>query len=793
MQQRYLWRIIIGLFVLWTAPLHAQSGTEFGDDLDNFFDRAYGSEYEDLMVERIEGQIERYFDGYTNRVVEQRHRYWNRDLSSWSDYRRSIRENRTRFREIIGVVDERETAGIEFFSQDQSSTLVGETPRYSIFQVRWPVLDGIRGEGLLLRPKGEVAAHVVAYPEADQTPEQLVGLESGLPEASQYARRLAETGVEVLVPVVIDRDHEFSGGMRIPRYHWREDREEHVELRTNQPHREWIYRQSYVNGRHLIGYEVQKGLAAVDWFEQQGAAQIGVAGYGEGGLLAFYAAAVDERINAALVSGYFGPREELWREPVYRNVWGLLKRFGDAEIAGMVMPRSLILEYSEVPNVQGPGEVEQFVENERWNQRVARHAGSAGELWTPGFKEVSAEIERVNHLFADGDLQPNLQLVHDDEKTTGPGSSAALSAFTASLGIDGLGEAGSPPEFRQSAVDNEARMERQMEEITRHLMRHVVDSDFTRYRYIDGDLSSPQAWDASMERYRDSLYEQIIGRLPEELPPPNVHRRQIFDRENWVGYEVVMDVLPGVRGWGLLAVPKDIEQDEKRPLVVAQHGAGGTPTTPLQVDSYNNLLSQLVERGFVVFAPHAPYSFNVRRATPVRASVYSVIIPQYRQTLDWLKTLDYVDAGRIGFYGKSWGGRTALRVPPLLDDFKLAICSAYFNQWPRKAMDPNYSTSYLNNGSIGVLEFNQGNTFGHAEMAQLMAPRPYMVENGYYDGVKPDEWAAYEFAKVKRVYQLLGVGDRAVFGSHIGGHEVHADTIFPFLHEYLKHPVPATN
>ena len=35
---------------------------------------------------------------------------------------------------------------------------------------------------------------------------------------------------------------------------------------TNQPHREWIYRMAFEAGRHIIGYEVQKVLAAVDWF-----------------------------------------------------------------------------------------------------------------------------------------------------------------------------------------------------------------------------------------------------------------------------------------------------------------------------------------------------------------------------------------------------------------------------------------------------------------------------------------------------------------------------------------------
>jgi cephalosporin-C deacetylase-like acetyl esterase len=102
---------------------------------------------------------------------------------------------------------------------------------------------------------------------------------------------------------------------------------------TDQPHREWIYRQSFHMGRHIIGYEVQKVLAADDWFhgKRGGERKIGVAGYAEGGLIAFYAAAADTHIDAALVSGYFDTRQQVWSEPIYRNVWGLLHEFGDAD------------------------------------------------------------------------------------------------------------------------------------------------------------------------------------------------------------------------------------------------------------------------------------------------------------------------------------------------------------------------------------------------------------------------------------------------------------------------------
>ena len=38
-------------------------------------------------------------------------------------------------------------------------------------------------------------------------------------------------------------------------------------------------------------------------------------------------------LRATLVSGYFQPARALWREPIYRDVWGLLREFGDADIA----------------------------------------------------------------------------------------------------------------------------------------------------------------------------------------------------------------------------------------------------------------------------------------------------------------------------------------------------------------------------------------------------------------------------------------------------------------------------
>ncbi|QDV39111.1 hypothetical protein [Tautonia plasticadhaerens] len=53
------------------------------------------------------------------------------------------------------------------------------------------------------------------------------------------------------------------------------------------------------------------------------------------------------------------------------------------------------------------------------------------------------------------------------------------------------------------------------------------------------------------------------------------------------------------------------------------------------------------------------------KGNPVKLSMFSNITAQHRQIFDWLATLPFGDPGRIAFYGLSYGGETAVRVPPL--------------------------------------------------------------------------------------------------------------------------------
>src|SRR5262249_18493783 len=147
--------------------------------------------------------------------------------------------------------------------------LVGKGTSYNVFAVRWPACGDVHGEGLLLAPtQGKPSADVVAIPDADVTPEQLAGLMPGIPAGAQYARRFAESGCRVLVPTLIDRPYEARNG------------------RAKLTSREFLYRSAFELGRHLIGYELHKVLAGVDWFIREGGprARVGVYGWGEGGM-----------------------------------------------------------------------------------------------------------------------------------------------------------------------------------------------------------------------------------------------------------------------------------------------------------------------------------------------------------------------------------------------------------------------------------------------------------------------------------------------------------------------------
>ncbi|MDB6137970.1 MAG: putative dienelactone hydrolase [Verrucomicrobiaceae bacterium] len=716
--------------------------------------------------------------------VANRAPFWHRDVSSVEAYKRSIEPNREHFRQILGLVDKREPVTMEKFGDEANPAVVADGAGFTVYQVRWPVLSGVHGEGLLLEPKGPPLGYVVVVPDADQTPEQVAGLAPGVDEHWQFAHYLADLGYEVIVPTLVDRGTAGSGNADV--------------VMTNEPHREWIHRQAYMMGRHLIGIEVQKVLGAIDWFDKHRAGKpVGIAGYGEGGLIAFYSAAVDMRIEHTLVSGYFKDRQRTWQEPLYRNVWGLLREFGDAEIASLIAPRGLLIEYCDEPKVEGPYQP----------SADQKKCAAPGTLTTPAFAEVEAEFNRLNTLVANPQLTQSVRLFNKADM-------AAANQLAARL-MHGKIDAGPPSSTKdlRRSFDPAARQLRQVKEMEAFLQKLVRESDHTRnesflYRLLPQFKAEPWSYQADyaplaqasfiegVKPYKQQFWDEVIGRINEPLPSPHPRTRKVYDEPKWTGYEVVLDV--GAEGftWGVLCVPKDIRPGEKRPVVVCQHGRHGLPKYVIEGDTpaYHNFAARLAEQGFITFAPHNLYNKEehyrtlARKGNTVKLSMFSFILRHHEQLLNWLETLPMVDAKRIGFYGLSYGGESAARLPPLLDRYCLSICSGDFNDWTRKVASTDDRHSFMFTDEWEMPYFNMGSTVSYAELTYMMFPRPFMVERGHHDGVAPDEWVAYEFAKTRWLYSMFGLGDRTQIEFFNGGHTIHGQGTFEFLHKHLNWP-----
>ena len=727
------------------------------------------------MVEALDG----YVSGTVASSVERRSGLWNRDYSSHDAYTESVGPNRARFRKQIGCLDPRlPIEELTYIATTKTSAHIIEDENYTVSRVRWQVFDEVEGEGLLLEPPHNVpiTAQIVALPDADWTPEMIAGVTDDLPASAQFARRLAKVGCRVVVPLLINRDDTYSGNPTLG-------------AMTNQPHREFIYRMAFELGRHVIGYEVQKVLSLVDWMSLSDA-PISVIGYGEGGLIALYSAAVDTRIQGTAVSGYFQSRQEVWREPIYRNVWGLLHEFGDAEIASLIAPRPLVIEASRGPEVVGPPSV-----------RDGRGGAAPGQLVSPPVHDVEVEFQRARDFYQRLDSDNALHLVSPVDGLSG--SDETLTALLTGLGVEN-------PHidnyyFLASATvddfDYEARQQRQFMQLVNLTQRFLREAASRRQEFFwdKTDTSSLKRWEETCTDAKAYFWDEVIGRCPPPDVPANPRTRLIYGEPLWKGYEVVLDVWKDVFAYGILLLPNDLQPGEQRPVVVCQHGLEGRPqdTADPRIESvYHSYAAQLADRGFITYAPQNPYigldAFRVlqRKANPIKWSLFSLIVRQHERTLDWLAEQSFVDPERIGFYGLSYGGKTAMRVPALLDRYACSICSADFNEWIVKNATYYSRYSYMFTGEYEMPEFDLGNTFNYGEMAGLIAPRPFMVERGHDDGVAPDEWVAHEFAVVRRLFVQLGIADRTEIEFFDGGHQINSADTFRFLHRHLNWPEP---
>jgi dienelactone hydrolase len=350
------------------------------------------------------------------------------------------------------------------------------------------------------------------------------------------------------------------------------------------------------------------------------------------------------------------------------------------------------------------------------------------------------------------------------------------------------------------------------------LRRNLADLETTREDRWDRDFSSVEAYERSVEPNRRRWLEFLTTwdeprcDLQPRLEPVADYERFRLDR-------VWLQVRRGLEMDALLFTPHQPlgEMVGRVPAVVCQHGMNGTPEEACGLDPdgatnpYNLCGVRLAEMGFVVIAPHEVGGFGVlqggahyvggrpelpqygarnmlhRYAVLQGINLMGMDLYHVSRAVDYLTTLPHVDADRLGFYGLSQGGLSALWLPAADTRLKATVCAAFFNHRLPKMVDSdgtNY-VAYVDTAEEDRFYWNQLREFSDWEILSLTCPRAFMVEAGRQDMAVYWPMAREEFDRAHAVYKRLGVGDRLQFCLHDGGHINRAIESLDFLRRWL--------
>lgn len=362
-------------------------------------------------------------------------------------------------------------------------------------------------------------------------------------------------------------------------------------------------------------------------------------------------------------------------------------------------------------------------------------------------------------------------------------------------------------------TDIDQRRKKLFEEMDRHLTQRLDALEDGRSRLWRYDTSSVPAYEASVAENRrhwlafltewDEERCDLAPRVEKIAEYPAFRLNRIWLR---VRRDIEMDCL--------LLTPHGAR---KTAAVVCQHGLTGTPEeacgfveAPLK-SAYNACGIRLAEAGFVVIAPHEVGGFGKpeagwrfiagkpeqehyrgrtwlhRKAVILAINLLGMEMFHLSRAVDYLETLDTVDRDRIGFYGLSQGGESALWFPAADTRIRAAVCAAFFNHRMPKYVTPGGKryTAYIDTVEEDKFFWGQMTEFSDWQIMSLICPRAFMVEAGKQDGAAYWEMVEEEFRRGKAVYERLGLGDRAQICIHDGGHIFRCIESIEFLKRWL--------
>lgn len=276
--------------------------------------------------------------------------------------------------------------------------------------------------------------------------------------------------------------------------------------------------------------------------------------------------------------------------------------------------------------------------------------------------------------------------------------------------------------------------------------------------------------------------QRVMGSLPDRKDLPSLDP-QITEKTEGKGFTRQTILLTVEQGNQLpvdLYLPQPLPAGEKRPTILALHPTGPLGKRivagdgPLENRDY---AVELAQRGYVVLAPDYPsfgdaadYDFSQDRyASGTMKGIFNHI-----RCIDYLETLEQVDAQRIGVIGHSLGGHNAMFVAAFEPRIKAIVSSCgwtpfhdYYGGnlkgWTSDRYMPKIRDVYDSDPDKMPFDFY--------EVVAALAPRPFFSNSPVSDDNFDVEGVRRAIPEARKVYDLWGAGDHLILKTPDCGHD----------------------
>ena len=125
-------------------------------------------------------------------------------------------------------------------------------------------------------------------------------------------------------------------------------------------------------------------------------------------------------------------------------------------------------------------------------------------------------------------------------------------------------------------------------------------------------------------------------------------------------------------------------------------------------------------------------------------------------------SLSFVKKDKIGMYGLSQGGQSALWLPALEKRIQATVASCFFNERFTKQVILTPETTPFLHTAEGDKIYPHLNEFADSDIASLICPRAFFVESGRNDDAVDWKMATKAFSEVQAIYTKLGIPEKCV-------------------------------